>query len=325
MKFYAGLDVGGTSGRVKFSAADKTPIGEYLGEGCAFNTEGYERGREKYRRLMDATLSKYSLKSSDCLGICIAASGIDSKEQEMQMRSIFEEMGFAKERILAVNDCELFLYLSKGPVLVTISGTGAICYGRNETGEVYRTGGWNHVLSDEGSAYDIGLQTFKAYADQLDGRINCPILAEKIAKATGVKTLEQADVYVNDHLLDKSPVGGLAVLCAQAAEEGDPVAETILKECAAKIFALVWDTCCKMEGKSDNRIKRELDDAFFADGQAKQLKADLWLWGSVNVKNTFFCAQITEMAKKKLPNVTVKIPEKTALDIALGAAEEHFS
>ena len=26
----------------------------------------------------------------------------------------------------------------------------------------------------------------------------------------------------------------------------------------------------------------------------------------------------------KLPNVTVKIPEKTALDIALGAAQEHL-
>ena len=86
MKFYAGLDVGGTSGRVKFSTEDKTLIGEYLGGGCAFNTEGYEIGREKYRKLMDAALSKYELKSSDCLGICIAASGIDSKEQEMQMR-----------------------------------------------------------------------------------------------------------------------------------------------------------------------------------------------------------------------------------------------
>ena len=105
MKFYAGLDVGGTSGRVKFSAEDKTLIGEYLGEGCAFNTEGYELGREKYRKLMDAALSKYELTSSDCLGICIAASGIDSKEQEMQMRGIFEEMGFAKE---VANRCMFF-------------------------------------------------------------------------------------------------------------------------------------------------------------------------------------------------------------------------
>ena len=137
--------------------------------------------------------------------------------------------------------------------------------------------------------------------------------------------MEQADVYVNDHLLDKSPVGGLAVLCAQAAEEGDLVAKTIIKECAAKIFALVWDTCCKMEGKPDNRIKRELDEAFFANQEAKALQADLWLWGSVNVKNTFFREQITNMAKKKLPNVTVKIPEKTALDIALSVAQEHFA
>lgn len=325
MKFYAGLDVGGTSGRVKFSGEDRTPIGEYLGEGCAYNTEGYERGREKYRRLMEEALSKYGLKSSNCLGICIAASGIDSKEQERQVRIIFEEMGFAKERILAVNDCELFLYLSKGPVLVTISGTGAICCGRNEAGEVYRTGGWNHVLSDEGSAYDIGLQTVKAYADHLDGRISCPVLARKVQKATNITTLEQADVYVNDHLLDKSPVGKLAVLCAQAAEEGDPVAEDILKQCAAKVFALVWDTCCKMEGSPDTRIRRELDASFFEGPSSKALQADLWLWGSVNVKNEFFRAQITEMAAKKLPRVTVRIPQKTALDIALGVAEETFA
>lgn len=131
-------------------------------------------------------------------------------------------------------------------------------------------------MSDEGSAYDIGLQTFKAYADWLDGRINCPILAKKIANATGVKTLEQADVYVNDHLLDKSPVGGLAVLCAQAAEEGDLAAKAIIKECAAKIFALVWDTCCKMEGKPDNRIKRELDEAFL---QIKRQKLCRQIYG----------------------------------------------
>ena len=91
------------------------------------------------------------------------------------------------------------------------------------------------------------------------------------------------------------------------------------------IFAIVWDTCCKMEGKPDNRIKRELDEAFFANQEAKALQADLWMWGSVNVKNTFFREQIINMAKKKLPNVTVKIPEKTALDIALGAAQEHFA
>ena len=71
-----------------------------------------------------------------------------------------------------------------------------------------------------------------------------------------------------------------------------------------------------MEGKPDNRIKRELDKAFFANQEAKALQADLWMWGSVNVKNTFFREQIINMAKKKLPNVTVKIPEKTALDIA---------
>lgn len=319
MGFYAGLDVGGTSGRVKFAQADGSVIGEYLGAGCAYNTEGYELGREKYRRLMSAALAQYGLESQDCLGICIAASGIDSPEQEQQVRSIFAEMGFAPERILAVNDCELFLYLSKGPVLVTISGTGSICYGRNAAGEVFRTGGWNHVLSDEGSAYDIGLETVKACADHLDGRISCPVLAGLTQEATGIRTLEQADSYVNEHLLDKSPVGALAVVCAKAAAQGDETAQCILKECAEKVFRLIWDTCCKMVGRPDGRAVRTA--AYGAHRCSETIQADLWLWGSVNVKNEFFRAQIQQLVSERLPGLTVKLPQKVALDIALETAQ----
>ena len=47
--------------------------------------------------------------------------------------------------------------------------------------------------------------------------------------------------------------------------------------------------------------------------------------GKCQCKEYIFREQIINMAKKKLPNVTVKIPEKTALDIALGAAQEHFA
>ena len=33
--------------------------------------------------------------------------------------------------------------------MVVVSGTGSICYGIDAKGTIYRTGGWNHILSDE--------------------------------------------------------------------------------------------------------------------------------------------------------------------------------
>lgn len=317
MFFYAGLDVGGTSGRVKFADENSNVIGEYVGVGCAYNTEGFERGREKYSRLMHEALSEYGLKSSDCIGICIAASGIDSDAQAAQVKSIFEELGFDDRRILAVNDCEIFLRLSEGAVLVSIAGTGCICCGRSESGKIFRTGGWNHILSDEGSAYDIGLQSVKALADHLDGRISCPVLAKRIGEVTGIDSLEKADEYVNRHLLDKSPVGALSRVCAQAAEEGDASAEAIIRSCAAKAFSLVFDTGLKLEGKRPGRLLRESAH----DETLNDLKADLWLWGSVNVKNDMFRAEMIDLAAKRLPGVSVKLPDRPALDIALEAAK----
>lgn len=301
MEYYAGLDVGGTSGRVKFLDSQGKEIGSYLGMGCAFNTEGPVLGRQKYGALMTQALAQYSLRSEDCLGICVAASGIDSPALADSCREIFMDMGFQRERLLVVNDCELFLYLSEGPALVVISGTGSICFGRDTKGQIFRTGGWNHVLSDEGSSYDIGLQTLKAAADSMDGRIPETILTKLVREQTGIASLEAADRFVNEHLMDKYTIGRLAALCADAAEKGDAQALRIIGECADKVYRLVEDTWHKMDMES-----------------AKE--ADLWLWGSVAVKNRQFQARLIERVHAGLPALSVGVPDRSALDTAAQTA-----
>ena len=47
--------------------------------------------------------------------------------------------------------------------------------------------------------------------------------------------------------------------------------------------------------------------------------------GKCQCKEYIFPRANHQYGKKKLPNVTVKIPEKTALDIALSVAQEHFA
>ena len=97
---------------------------------------------------------------------------------------------------------------------------------------------------------------------------------------------------------------------SQAAEEGDLAAETIIKECAAKIFALVWDTCCKMEGKPDNRIKRELDEAFFCKSRGKSFAGRFMAVGKCQCKEYIFPRANYQYGKKEASECNSKNSRK---------------
>ena len=47
MKYYAGLDIGGTVARMKIEYADGR-AGEFYGAGGTMNTDGYEKCNAKY-------------------------------------------------------------------------------------------------------------------------------------------------------------------------------------------------------------------------------------------------------------------------------------
>ncbi|WP_077611135.1 N-acetylglucosamine kinase [Clostridium sp. Marseille-P2415] len=300
--YYAGLDIGGTNGRLKVCDMAGTVLGEFTAPGCSINTDGAEKSRLRYRELVLPALKKLELDPDSCLGICVAASGIDSPSDEHDCRSSFEEMGFPHERLLVLNDCEVFLHLTETPSLVVISGTGSVCFGRDTKGNIYRTGGWNHILSDEGSAFDLGLKVLRAAADELSGRIKCPILTPLIVKATGLDTLEKMDDFVNANLMEKSEIARLSLFAYQAADSGDHEAIRIHRECGEALWGLIRDTAAKMDLKSPPG------------------EFNLWLWGSVLVKNDIIRNMVEERVREAMPGIGIGIPIMSALDTALKAA-----
>lgn len=91
MNYYAGMDIGGTNGRLKLKDGDGNILGEFTGPGCSINTDGYDKSRSRCRELVLPALKELELNPSDCMGICVAASGIDSPGYEKMCRDIFEE------------------------------------------------------------------------------------------------------------------------------------------------------------------------------------------------------------------------------------------
>lgn len=301
MRYFAGLDIGGTHGRLKVRAENGEELGVFQAEGCSINTDGYEKSRIRCRLLVLTALDSLQLTPQECDGICVAASGIDSDSLEYLMRSIFEEMGFRPQILDVMNDCEVFLHLSSENSLVLVSGTGSICFGRGVHGEIVRTGGWNHIVSDEGSGFDMGLQVLKFAANVLDGRVSSCMLSDLVFEMSGLHTLELMNDFVNKNLFEKSEIAAFAKIGYRAAKVGDAAAIQIHKNCADALYNLVVDTLKKLHLTT----------------------GDLWLWGSMIEKNNI----IQELLKLKLQNnfplLSVKIPQCSALDMAILIARNN--
>lgn len=301
MEYYAGIDMGGTNGRLQICGADGRVLGEFYGEGCSINTDGFTKSRECFRNLVLPGLESLGLLPEACRGICVAASGIDSPDEEMSCRGWFEEMGFLSERLLVLNDCEVFLYLSKVPSLILLSGTGSICCGKDRTGKKYRTGGWNHILSDEGSGFYFGLRCLEAVAEVLDGRRQGTPLTTRIMEESGLDTLEKIDQFINHNLFNKAEIAKFSKIGYEAACQGDETALAIHRKGAAVLVQLVWDTWNKMNHRENETVI-------------------LWLWGSVLVKNHLLQEEVRRELREKMLWLDIRIPEKSALETAVLAA-----
>ena len=190
MDFIAGIDGGGTKttiliGETNGNVIDKVKLG-------AFNSNSIKE--EGFRALIDEVISVLN-KYGRCLYLTIGAAGVSNS----LMRSICEEK-FANANIPfeLVGDHIIALEGAHngGPGLAVIAGTGSICFGKGENGVIERTGGWGHIIGDEGSAYALGRDIVKYVARDLDGYGKKTVLTTLLAEKFGLSSREEIIKYI---------------------------------------------------------------------------------------------------------------------------------
>ncbi len=137
--------------------------------------------------------------------------------------------------IRLTNDAELALTGLAGAVgVAVIAGTGSIVVGRDASGRMARSGGWGHILGDEGSGYEIGRLALKAAARASDGRgPQTALLPAIMAEWRLARPDAMIDrVYPEG---DKGEIARLSALVFAAAREGDAVARRIVREAATEL------------------------------------------------------------------------------------------
>ncbi|MBQ6562899.1 MAG: hypothetical protein IJL88_03225 [Clostridia bacterium] len=300
-EMFIGMDVGGTTARVRVVNAENAVCWEGEDRGGTLAGIGREELSERLGCIIRCALTASGCTADDCERLCIGASGVDTEEARLVYEDILVSLGFAREKLMVINDAELLIRMFETPAVVLIAGTGSIALGcSGKDGIIRRCGGWEHLLSDEGSATWLGMELLRTYVRVCDGRGQDPVLRQLLEEAVQVHNAQDAVDFCARHILEKADLAALAPLTEKGAGLGSASCLSILEKGADELTDLV----------------RQLVPSVSADGDFRLL-----LWGSVLLKNRIIQRMVAERVKKVWPAADVCVPQCTALDCAVLLAQ----
>lgn len=118
------------------------------------------------------------------------------------------------------------------PGVIVIAGTGAVAYGELADGRSAKSGGWGHLMGDEGSGYDLGIQALRAITQASDGRGPATRLVEVIPQHFGLDDLQTLHKAIYGQKITRAQIAGLAAVVGRAAQAGDAAAQDLLRAAA---------------------------------------------------------------------------------------------
>lgn len=242
-----GIDGGGTSCRLKAESVSGNFLFRSESTGGNPRSVGWEGASKVIRSLFEALYSKTGLNPADCAGGFAGMAGIGRPDDKARMSSILRSASGTQCPIKVDTDAlpALVGALGKKEGILLIAGTGSIAFGMTSGGDMVRSGGWGHILGDEGSAYDVGRQGLSAATRSCDSRgptTRILNLALEYFDITSPFDLIPA-VYEN---FSKSRIARFAEKVATARDEGDEIAHGIFINSAQALSGLVVSVAGKL-------------------------------------------------------------------------------
>ncbi|MGF7141607.1 N-acetylglucosamine kinase-like BadF-type ATPase [Anaerotaenia torta] len=287
--YVIGMDGGGTKTEVLAADRNKNLLFCSQGGGINYNSGRKDRIDSNLQDLFQ-TLTENGFSKEACSAICIGAAGISNPLVREQILAQVRLAGYRCPAVV-VGDMETaFAGALEQPYgMILIVGTGSICYGKDPEGNTYRTGGYGHLIDDEGSAYAIGRDILSAVVRARDGRLEPTILTELVFDHLNINTIEELVRYVYQPDRNKKEIAGLSVLIEKAQEAGDRAAGGIIKKCASNLLELAAPIIRRMDGEIHLAVS-----------------------GSVLLKNKEILEEFTKQMNQSYPQVVVQKPFNNA-------------
>lgn len=196
---------------------------------------------------------------------CWGMAGLDRAEDERIIRRMAERV-MPEVPVTIVHDSTIALVGgTRGDRfgVVIIAGTGSIAVAYHPDGDIARSGGWGHLLGDEGSGYDIARRGLNAVTRAADGRAPGTSLIEDMINAAGASSVEGLADRIYLESWGITEIAALAPVVVRAAEQGDSTAHAIM-EYAAEELALAAEIAVGELGMADLAFSVVLTGGIFA-------------------------------------------------------------
>lgn len=229
MRYVIGVDGGGTKTNAAVVGDDLGVIG--LGSGGPANSRsvGMEGASANIAQAITEALRAAEAPLRQVQAICMCMAGFDTDLDLPVPQRAMVLLHYTGVAIFENDVVGAWAGVTAGhPGLVVIAGTGATALGMNTRGDLWRTDGWDYILGDAGSGYQIGLAGIQAAMRMLDGRHEPTLLMRKLGEVFNVDNASAMRRLADSGPLGKLQIAGFARHVSEAAGEGDPVARDIL-------------------------------------------------------------------------------------------------
>ena len=238
MQYVVGVDGGGTKTAAAVVAEDLSVAAKVITGPSNGRSVGTEAASANIADAIAQALAAAATTLDQVGAICLCLAGFDTELDLPVPDQAMRTLGYHGP-VIAENDV-LGAWAGATqvrPGVVVIAGTGATALGMNEQGDFWRTDGWDYLLGDAGSGFNIGHVGIQMAMRALDGRLAPTRLAHHLGEAYGVQNAGEMRHLVDATHFGKFEIAKFATFVATAAEEGDAVAQAILTQAGVDLGA----------------------------------------------------------------------------------------
>lgn len=253
MKFYAGVDGGGTKTRAIIIKEN----GEIIGIGNSgpsnFNDIGIDKAISHINTALKKATQENEFNLNRLNSIFLGLGGVLTKNDKILVKDNLLNYYDKKVDFYIENDTRISLAggLAGKEGIVLIVGTGSICYGRTIENNEWQTGGWGPKIDDVGSGYYLGIEALKALVRSKDGRLEETKLTDSIYNKLNISNINQIiRVLYYNNTFNRTKIASLSKLVVKHAINGDEIACNILDKATDELTLLVETVVDKLGYKT---------------------------------------------------------------------------
>lgn len=291
MDYILGVDGGGTKTVIRITDYQGNTVSEIITGAGNYKSVGISLAEENITEGILNAIRQIDNKNGDVFfsSSCFGLSGLDSKQDEKIFKNIIFNNKIKKllhpDKITICNDSRIGLAAgtdNKNAIMI-ICGTGSNCFGINEEGEEAKANGWDFILGDEGSAYEIGVKALRSIMRAFDKRGTKTLLTHTILKELNIEDVQGLIDWCYNIPFSSERFAALTKTVCVTAELGDKLSIKLLKDEAMEALLSISVVAKKLKLKS-----RQFDIIYV---------------GSVFRCEKYFRQVLTEKLKERFPKI----------------------